>query len=344
MEDTKTEVLEQYDFQVNNSYRGRDARILDTDQGLLSLREYSGSQRKLQFQDSLLEHLRGEGFLADFIVKNKEGGLTSKDREERPFVVRVWYEGKECSLREEAQVKKRWNAWPAAPVLPGHRTAGGGGGGGFCAGRFRHSGAAQPGNAKNSLLCAEPPRGKTDFEAAFLQCYPEFYEKGARAAEALAQSAYGNLYARAVQEGRVCHGSFHQHNVLFSGGKTVLLQFDRCHVGVQLSDLYDFMRKVMEKWDWNPRIGLQMLSWYDGVVPLSDDEREYVRLRLSYPEKFWKITNHYYNSREILDPRPDEGEAGHSHPAGKEKRGFPETNGLDIMITRKPDETPQAVF
>ena len=55
MEDTKTEVLEQYDFQVNNSYRGRDARILDTDQGLLSLREYSGSQRKLQFQDSLLE-------------------------------------------------------------------------------------------------------------------------------------------------------------------------------------------------------------------------------------------------------------------------------------------------
>lgn len=156
-------MLEQYDFQVNNSYRGRDARILDTDQGLLSLREYSGSQRKLQFQDSLLEHLRGEGFLADFIVKNKEGGLTSKDREERPFVVRVWYEGKECSLREEAQVKKAVGMpGPAAPVLPGHRTAGGGGGGGFCAGRFRHSGAAQPGNAKNSLLCAEPP-GKDRF-------------------------------------------------------------------------------------------------------------------------------------------------------------------------------------
>ena len=58
-------------------------------------------------------------------------------------------------------------------------------------------------------------RGKTDFEAAFLQCYPEFYEKGAWAAEALAQSAYGNLYARAAG-GAVCHGSFHQHNVLFS--------------------------------------------------------------------------------------------------------------------------------
>ena len=124
----------------------------------------------------------------------------------------------------------------------------------------------------------------------------------ARAAEALAQSAYGNLYARAVQEGRVCHGSFHQHNVLFSGGKTVLLQFDRCHVGVQLSDLYDFMRKVMEKWDWNPRIGLQMLSWYDGVVPLSDDEREYVRLRLSYPEKFWKTANTYYHSNKAWIP------------------------------------------
>ena len=233
---------------------------------------------------------------------------------------------------------------PAAPVLPGR--------GGLPEGveaadfvqeTFRHSGAAQPGNAKNSLLCAEPP-GKTDFEAAFLQCYPEFYEKGARAAEALAQSAYGNLYARAVQEGRVCHGSLRRHNVLFSGGKTVLLQFDRCHVGVQLSDLYDFMRKVMEKWDWNPRIGLQMLSWYDGVVPLSDDEREYVRLRLSYPEKFWKITNHYYNSRKSWIPDRTKEKLDILDPAGKEKRGFPETNGLDIMITRKPDETPQAVF
>ena len=302
MEDTKTEVLEQYDFQVNNSYRGRDARILDTDQGLLSLREYSGSQRKLQFQDSLLEHLRGEGFLADFIVKNKEGGLISKDREERPFVVRVWYEGKECSLREEAQVKKaveclaRLHRCCRGIALPE----------GVEAADFVQdvSGILERHNRemRKTRSYVRSRRGKTDFEAAFLQCYPEFYEKGARAAEALAQSAYGNLYARAVQEGRVCHGSFHQHNVLFSGGKTVLLQFDRCHVGVQLSDLYDFMRKVMEKWDWNPRIGLQIMSWYDGVLPLSDDEREYVRLRLSYPEKFWKITNHYYNSRKSWIP------------------------------------------
>ena len=159
MEDTKTEVLEQYDFQVNNSYRGRDARILDTDQGLLSLREYSGSQRKLQFQDSLLEHLRGEGFLADFIVKNKEG---------RPHIegsggaslrgVRVWYEGKECSLREEAQVKKaveclaRLHRCCRGIALPE----------GVEAADFVQdvSGILERHNRemrKNSLLCAEPP-------------------------------------------------------------------------------------------------------------------------------------------------------------------------------------------
>ena len=34
----------------------------------------------------------------------------------------------------------------------------------------------------------------------------------------------------------------------------------------------------------------------------SDYEREYVRLRLSYPEKFCKITNHYYNSRKSWIP------------------------------------------
>ena len=208
MEDTKTEVLEQYDFQVNNSYRGRDARILDTDQGLLSLREYSGSQRKLQFQDSLLEHLRGEGFLADFIVKNKEGGLTSKDREERPFVVRAWYEGKECSLREEAQVKKaveylaKLHRCCRGITLPE----------GVEAADFVQdvSGILERHNRemRKTRSYVRSRRGKTDFEAAFLQCYPEFYEKGARAAEALAQSAYGNLYARAVQEGADAQDAF----------------------------------------------------------------------------------------------------------------------------------------
>ena len=85
MEDTKTEVLEQYDFQVNNSYR----RSADSGHrsGAFIAAGIQRPQRKLQFQDSLLEHLRGEGFLGGFLVKNKEGGLTSKDREERPFVV-----------------------------------------------------------------------------------------------------------------------------------------------------------------------------------------------------------------------------------------------------------------
>ena len=29
---------------------------------------------------------------------------------------------------------------------------------------------------------------------------------------------------------------------------------------------------------------------------MKPDEREYLCLRLAYPEKFWKIANHYYNA------------------------------------------------
>ena len=35
---------------------------------------------------------------------------------------------------------------------------------------------------------------------------------------------------------------------------------------------------------------------------LSDARLNYLKLRLAYPEKFWKIANHYYNSRKSWIP------------------------------------------
>ena len=87
----------------------------------------------------------------------------------------------------------------------------------------------------------------------------------------------------------------------------MLLQFDRCHVGVQLSDLYDFMRKVMEKWDWNPRIGLQIMSWYDGVLPPVRRRAGICAAAALLPGEILEDHQPLLQQPEILDPRPDEG-------------------------------------
>lgn len=53
----------------------------------------------------------------------------------------------------------------------------------------------------------------------------------------------------------------------------------------------------MEKQDWSEQTGHRILEIYDQERGLSDQELSYLRLRLWYPEKFWKLANQYYNSR-----------------------------------------------
>ena len=39
-----------------------------------------------------------------------------------------------------------------------------------------------------------------------------------------------------------------------------------------------------------------MLNAYSAIRPITSEEMKYLRNRLVYPEKFWKIANSYYHS------------------------------------------------
>ena len=41
----------------------------------------------------------------------------------------------------------------------------------------------------------------------------------------------------------------------------------------------------------------KMIEEYDKILSLTETEREYMALCLTYPEKFWKVANSYYRSR-----------------------------------------------
>lgn len=54
------------------------------------------------------------------------------------------------------------------------------------------------------------------------------------------------------------------------------------------------MRKIMEKYNWNQELSEEMLKAYCKISALSKEEKEYLKIRFSYPDKFWKISNYYY--------------------------------------------------
>ena len=53
MNEKNLALLEQYDLQVKGFRRGRGAYVLDTDQGLKLFTEFSGTERRLLFQNRL---------------------------------------------------------------------------------------------------------------------------------------------------------------------------------------------------------------------------------------------------------------------------------------------------
>lgn len=302
MNDRGIGVLEQYDFEVRNIYKGRGALILETDRGLKSFREFTGSKKKLVFQKEVLDHIKAAGMRSDFIVKNKEGGLLCADKDETVYIVREWYEARECNIRDEGEI-----CLAVEHLARLH---------GVCRGMtfseevdiqnyrqdVREVMRKHNREMKKTRNYMRERRGKTDFEIFFLRHFQEFYEKAMEAERRLSESGYEELSKKAAGEHAVCHGSYNHHNVVFGRGRIMTLDYERCYVDVQLSDLYDFMRKVLEKWDWDAKIGQRMLERYDRVRPVSQEEWAYLLLRFSYPEKFWKIANHYYNSRKSWIP------------------------------------------
>ena len=75
----------------------------------------------------------------------------------------------------------------------------------------------------------------------------------------LRESDYAGLRKEAIEQGKVCHGEYNQHNVLMLKPGTAVTNFEHWGFDVQISDLYRFMRKILEKYSWDVRIGMEML-------------------------------------------------------------------------------------
>lgn len=110
------------------------------------------------------------------------------------------------------------------------------------------------------------------------------------------------MYAKSLRAGTLCHGDYNQHQILNTRKGMATTNFSKCRYDVQAGDLYQFMRKILEKQSWSPGLGMSMLEEYDRICTLDRPAREYLKIRLAYPEKFWKLANHYYNHNKAWIP------------------------------------------
>lgn len=304
MEEKSLEFFEQYEIAVKGTVRTRGAFRIDTEQGPKLLMPYSGSENRAVFEQTLLGRLAERGFLVDRYVANKEGFFVTRDEYEDSFLLKDWYFGEECNVRRPEQ------AISAVKHLAGVHNALTG---------IRVSAEELPGTVQKSIpelfekrnrelrrvrSFVREKRRKGYFETVYINTFSEFYEKAEAALEAAGECGSVGVLSEAVKAGCACHGTYTHHNLLMLyDGTFATVNFDKACLGVQIADFYLFFRKLMEKTGWNRGLAKELMEAYTSIRRVESAEWQMFYLLLSYPEKFWKISNSYHNGKKSWIPQ-----------------------------------------
>ncbi len=303
MNDWNTEVINQYDLEVVNLRKGRGAWIFETDKGLKLLKEYKGTVKRLEFEEMVLSAVSGsETLKVDQYVRNKEGELISTAEDGSRCILKDWYADRECDIKDPREIlsavrqiallhkllrtvpqREEWNL--KSMISPPLYEA-----------MERHNR-----ELKKARTFIRGKRRKSEFELAVIGGFQPFFDQAQEALQGM--KALYEKQKGAIDAGYfICHGEMNQHHILMGRNYVAVTEFSRMHLGLQVEDLYYFMRKVMEKHGWNESLGTSMLEAYERVLPMTDLEKECLYYLFLYPEKYWKQLNFYYNANKAWIP------------------------------------------
>lgn len=292
MDDRQEQIIEKYGFQVKNRYRVRGAVLLDTGEGLRMLRQCDRPGEHFSFENRVKAYLAEKGFeMTDRVINNLDGVAVTECENGDKYIVYQWYSGNECDYRSKQDLCKAaknlgrlhlaLRGIAETPVPPEEDLM------------ERYQRRAR--ELKRVYRFMKGKKRKSRFELYALACYPEFSQKADEAERKLSQSAYFKKYGTGTRD--LCHGEYNYHNLIMIEGGVATTNFERMAYGMQLMDLAYFFRKVMEKNNWDAEKGKAILENYKEAAGLSPEEREFLWIVLSFPEKYWKLMNHYMNGK-----------------------------------------------
>ncbi len=298
MNDRAVSLFEQYEIEVNRTWKGRGAILCDSDRGLLILKEYCGPADKVKFQDLLLRHLQESGAVrAESILRTREDEMIVYDQDRTPYIVKTYFDGRECSHRDAQECRRAaaalaklhkasdlsaYEELRGQPVLTVEKEY------------EKHNRELR----KVRKFLWEKSQ-KTDFEIYLMKHYDYFMNNALQITEELRYDAYEDDPCEGFV---VCHGDYQYHNILLTEGGEALINFEKCARDCPARDLCLFLRKLLEKNNWSQTLGDMLIESYNRVRNLTKREYRQLYYRLAYPEKFWKIANFYYNSGKAWIP------------------------------------------
>lgn len=295
MSEKLSEVWECYDMSITNICKGRGVTILRTDKGMRVLQPLGTSESRLEQEAQLKEELYLAGYRnIDRFIRNKEGEFITCDRYHTPYVLKEYFDGKECNIHLEHDMMaavmnlgelhlalQKVQPKVQRKELKTLRTF------------QRHNREMKRVRSYMRQIAT-----KSEFDYLYLSCFDMFHQQGIEVVKQLELSQETIL----KQRWYYCHGAYHQHNILLCKDGIATVNFEHFMVDNQLTDLYTFLRKAMEKNEYQPELLFRMIETYGQVIPLTKEDYIFLYYLLWYPEKFWKISNQYNNMNKAWIP------------------------------------------
>lgn len=327
MRDNELTILDQYDIDVKNTRKVRDAVLCESGQGLFLIKELRFSERRLRVLERLCEYLRErECENIDWILKTKENELFCVAEDGTRYFLKKWFSGRECDIHREKDVLDAVaNLTKIHLALRGFEENESEGLTVMASEDLRQEYFRHNREMKKVRTFMRDKVDKGDFELAFLKHFDSMYSTAKLALESLEQSNYQELLTDCKKRNQLVHGDYNYHNILMTYKGIATTNFEHVQNNIQITDLYYFLRKVMEKNHWDIALGNKILNCYQKNITFEEGELEYIAICLAYPEKFWKAANSYYRSRKVWIPAKNLEKLELVIKQTKEKKEFLET-------------------
>lgn len=289
------DILEKYDFTVEDMKKGRGVLILNTDKGPKILKEYRGSGKHLKWSADLLEKIDSEKLLVDSCIRNIEGEFITESDDGCKYIVKNWYDCMDCDVKNRDDI---FRGVKALATLHAELNQNADGEMLYMARSLKDEMMGHNQEIRRIRKYLYGKNNRTEFELLATGCCDMFYEEGVAAIKDLM-----DFNPEIRMDKGLCHGNYNFHNLCFSKDLPVILNFDKQNFNFLIVDLYTFMRKIMEKYNWDITLGFQLINEYDKRHTICDDDIRLLAILFSYPEKFWKLLNGYFNSNKAWIPR-----------------------------------------
>lgn len=295
------QLLSEYEINIEGVTKGRGSLLVFADGKTYMLKMFRGSKDKARELAGVLKKLERWDAAVEQVIPTREGEFLVREEGGPAYILKTFKSGKECDVKNPLEMlegaRKLADLHIALNDISGVET-----------GLFRvpeHSLSQElyrhNRELRNLRNYIRRKKSKNGFEEIYQNVYETFYAQ----AEKIEKEMEREQTILGESQWGICHGDYHYHNLVDCDSVSRILHYENMRWDSQISDLAKYLRKLLEKNRWNAELGTDVIATYERIFPMGVEKKRELYLRLAYPEKFWKIANHYNNNKKAWSSKRD---------------------------------------